>query len=172
MAKYRGKKDENLALNHMTNAATLAHQLDEKMVSLVTGSPPLWVTRKRTNDRGTRVYINQAEFLQADVLARTSRGDQQVLHVIDSVLEPLVPISQRDAQYLVQLDAQKLLSKSALYELSGYRLRVFNGQAEINQRQHMFGVPGQHTFFMPVDAAFDINVQLTGATFFSKISWK
>ncbi len=29
-------------------------------------------------------------------------------------------------------------------------------------RTHMFGVPGQHTFFLPVDSAFDVSVQLTG----------
>ena len=43
MKKYKGVKDENLALNHMANVAILAHQLDESLVSLVTGSPPLWV---------------------------------------------------------------------------------------------------------------------------------
>ena len=26
----------------------------------------------------------------------------------------------------------------------------------------MFGVPGQHTFFLPVDSAFDVSVQLSG----------
>ena len=29
-------------------------------------------------------------------------------------------------------------------------------------RTHMFGVPGQHTFFLPVDSAFDVSVQLSG----------
>ena len=29
-------------------------------------------------------------------------------------------------------------------------------------RTHMFGVPGQHTFFFPVDSAFDVSVQLSG----------
>ena len=43
MFKYKGLKDENLALNHMANVAILAHQLDDSLVSLVTGSPPLWV---------------------------------------------------------------------------------------------------------------------------------
>lgn len=163
MSKFRGKRDENLVLNHMTNVAILAHQLDESLVSLVTGSPPLWVTRKRSvTDGHTQTFINQAEILQADISARSSKGDQQTLHVIDSMLEPLVPISVRESQYLVQLDAKKLLTKSTLYELSGYRLRVFNGQAELNQKMHMFGIPGQHTFFLPVDAAFDVSVQLTG----------
>ena len=26
----------------------------------------------------------------------------------------------------------------------------------------MFGVPGQHTFFFPVDTAFDVSVPLSG----------
>ena len=59
------------------------------------------------------------------------------------MLEPLVPISLRESQsYLVNLDAKKLLTKSTLYDLSGYRLRVFSGRTELNQRGHMFGVPG------------------------------
>ena len=85
------------------------------------------------------------------------------MHVIDSVLEPLVPISLREsAEYMVNLDAKKLLSKSTLYDLSGFRLRIFNGQSDLNQKTHMFGVRGQHTFFLPIDSAFNVNVQLTG----------
>ena len=80
------------------------------------------------------------------------RGDQQIMHVINSVLEPLVPISLRESsQYMVNLNARKLLSKSTLYDLSGFRLRIFNGQSDLNQKTHMFGVPGQHTFFLPID---------------------
>ena len=161
MSKYKGKKDENLALNHIANVAILEGQLNEKIVSLVTGSPPLWITRKRENGQ-TVTFINQARIIQSDILARTTRGHQQIMHVIDSVLEPLVPISLREAQYLVDLNAKKLLSKSTLYDLSGYRLRIFSGQADLNQRTQMFGVPGQHTFFIPVDGAFEVNVQLTG----------
>ena len=161
--KFKGKKDENLALNHMVNVAMHENQLEESMVSLVTGSPNLWVNKDRSPQNGqTRTFVNQAQIIQADIQARSNRGDQQIMHVIDSVLEPLVPISLREAQYLVQLDAKKLLTKSTLYDLSGYRLRIFNEQCKLNERTHMFGVPGQHTFFLPVDGAFDVNVQLTG----------
>ena len=58
----------------------------------------------------------------------------QVLHIIDSVLEPLVPTSLREAEYFVQLDAKKLLTKSTLYDLGGERVKVFFDQAELNQR--------------------------------------
>ena len=161
MAKLRGKKDENLALNHMANVAIMEGQLDEKLVSLVTGSPPLWITRDRDPVSGqTRTFINQALLVQADILARSSRGDQQIMHVINSVLEPLVPVSMRESQYMVNLDAKKLLSKASLYDLSGYRLRIFKDQAEVNQRTYMFGVPGQHTFFLPIGNHLHLNFPL------------
>ena len=48
------------------------------------------------------------------------------MHIIDSVLEPLVPISLRQAEYFVNLDASKLLSKSTLYDLGGHRMRIFH----------------------------------------------
>ena len=57
----------------------------------------------------------------------------QILHIIDSVLEPLVPISLRDAEYFVKLDAKKLLTKSTLYDLGGHRTRAFYQQADENR---------------------------------------
>ena len=57
----------------------------------------------------------------------------QILHIIDSVLEPLVPISLRDAEYFVKLDARKLLTKSTLYELGGHRTRTFYQQTDENR---------------------------------------
>ena len=159
LAKFKGRKhSENLILNHMTNIALRVDQFPEKLTTLVTGNPPLWMVKSRT--RG--VSINQARILRENLGARSERGDEQMLHVIDSVLEPLVPISLRDAEYFVQLDALKLASKSTLYDLGGHRVRVFSGQAELNRKSHMFSVPGQHTFFMPVDEAFDVSVQLSG----------
>jgi len=164
MLKYKGKRGENLALNHMINVAIFENQMQESLVSLVTGSPNLWITKDRSPiDGQDRVFVNQAEIIQSDIQARSSRGDQQIMHVINSVLEPLVPISLRESsQYMVNLNAKKLLSKSTLYDLSGFRLRIFNGQSDLNQKTHMFGVPGQHTFFLPIDSAFNVNVQLTG----------
>jgi hypothetical protein len=53
---------------------------------------------------------------------------------VDSVLEPLVPNSLREAEYFVQLDAKKLLTKSTLYDLGNERLKVFFDQAELNAR--------------------------------------
>ncbi len=86
----------------------------------------------------------------------------QMLHIVDSVLQPLAPISVRDAEYFVNLDARKLLTKSTLYELDGHRARVFYQQTDENRRTHMFGVEGRHTFFVPVDEAFDVSRHVSG----------
>ena len=41
---------ENLILNHMTNVAIFSrHLANQKLGSLVTGGPPLWVTHHRHN---------------------------------------------------------------------------------------------------------------------------
>ena len=37
-----------------------------------------------------------------------------------------------------------------------------NQAADVNNRMRMFSVAGAHTFFMPVDTAFDTSVQLSG----------
>ena len=63
--------------------------------------------------------------------------------MIDSVLEPLIPISLRQSEFFVNLDAEKLLSKSSLYDLDGHRTRVFHGAADLNRRTQMFSVEGK-----------------------------
>ena len=73
MRRYRGRRDENLALNHMVNIALATEFLPEKMTSMVTGNPPLWVTRSRTG-----VHINQAKVVRGNIRARSERGDEQV----------------------------------------------------------------------------------------------
>ena len=70
---YRGRRTENLILNHMTNIALRSDQFPEKLTSLVTGNPPLWVTRDR---RG--VFVNQARLVLDNIEARSKRGDEQV----------------------------------------------------------------------------------------------
>ena len=57
----------------MSNIALRTGQLPEKMTSLVTGNPPLWITRDR---RG--IYANQAKVLAENIEGRSKRGDEQV----------------------------------------------------------------------------------------------
>ena len=71
---HKGKRGENLALNHMVNVAILENQMHENLVSLVTGSPPLWITKDRSPTNGQdRTFINQAEIIQSDIEGRSSR---------------------------------------------------------------------------------------------------
>ena len=58
-------------------------------------------------------------------------------------------------------------TKKHIYRKSNYKNRFIDKKGITKiiilfSRTHMFGVPGQHTFFLPVDSAFDVSVQLTG----------
>ena len=48
MAEYRGRRGEDLVLNHVINQIVLEEALvtGARLSSLVVGSPPLWVTRR------------------------------------------------------------------------------------------------------------------------------
>ena len=53
---------ENLVLNHMTNVAVQTHQIkDRKLSSLVTGGPPLWITRQRHSQPFTASNIRRSQ---------------------------------------------------------------------------------------------------------------
>jgi len=152
MSKYRGLRGEKLILNHLVNSVVMDRDIPDRLSSLVTGSPPIWVTR-----RSGWLYLNQARATERDIQLTSDSGLQQVMFVIDSVLEPLVPTSIKNATYTQHVTALKLLQRSTLYNLgSNGWARVFYALAKKNQRDKMFGVAGRHTFFFPIDSAFDV----------------
>ena len=46
MAKFRGPRGEALALNHFINSIVVEAEVGDKLGSLATGSPPVWVTKR------------------------------------------------------------------------------------------------------------------------------
>merc|ERR550532_85438 len=60
MAEYRGQRGEDLVLNHLVNRIVLEASLgpEARLNSLVTGNPPLWVTK-----RSAWLYFNHARAL-------------------------------------------------------------------------------------------------------------
>ena len=55
-----------------------------------------------------------------------------------------------------------MIFRSTLYDLgdNGWT-RIFYHLAKTNKREKMFNVQGSHTFFLPVDAAFDVSIKHT-----------
>jgi len=152
MEEYRGRRGEDLALNHLINSIVLEDQLGDRLSSLVTGSPPIWVTR-----RSAWLYFNQARAVERNIELQSDSGEQQKMFIIDSVLEPLLPISFRNASFTQDVTAGKLLQRSTLYNLGQDGMaRIFYQLAKLNKRDRMFEVKGKHTFFFPVDSAFDV----------------
>jgi len=152
MAEYRGRRGEDLALNHFVNSIVVEEQLGDRLSSLVTGSPPIWVTK-----RSGWLYFSQARALERSIKLMSDTGEEQMVFVIDSVLEPLLTNSIRNASFNQDITAGKLLARTTLYNLGdeGWA-RIFYNLAKQNQRARMFEVAGKHTFFFPVDAAFEV----------------
>ena len=108
MAEYRGQRGEDLVLNHLVNRIVLEDSLgpEARLNSLVTGNPPLWVTK-----RSAWLYFNHARALERNISLEADTGEEQRMFVIDSVLEPLLPISVRNATFSQDVTAGKLLEK-------------------------------------------------------------
>jgi len=152
MEEYRGRRGEDLALNHLINSIVLEDQVGDRLSSLVTGSPPIWVTK-----RSAWLYFNQARAVERNIQLQSDSGEQQKMFIIDSVLEPLLPISFKNASFTQDVTAGKLLKRSTLYNLGQDGMaRIFYQLAKLNKRDRMFEVQGKHTFFFPVDSAFEV----------------
>lgn len=152
MAKFRGPRGEALALNHFINSIVVEAEVGDKLGSLATGSPPVWVTK-----RSGWLYFSQARALEKNIRLTSDTGEEQMVYVIDSVLEPLLTNSIRNASLTQAVTAGKLLARTTLYDLGdeGWA-RIFYDLAKQNQRERMFEVAGKHTFFFPVDSAFNV----------------
>ena len=73
MENFRGRRGEDLVLNHLVNRLVLEEQLGERLSSLVTGSPPIWVTK-----RSAWLYFNQARALERNIRLKSDSGEEQV----------------------------------------------------------------------------------------------
>jgi len=151
MSEYRGRRGEDLALNHFINSIVVEDEVGDRLSSLVTGSPPIWITK-----RSGWLYFSQARALERSIKLTSDSGEEQMVFVIDSVLEPLLTNSIRNASFNQDITAGKLLARTTLYNLGdeGWA-RIFYNLAKQNQRERMFDVTGKHTFFFPVDSAFE-----------------
>ena len=106
MMEYRGRRGEDLVLNHLINRIVIEDQLGNRVNSLVTGNPPLWITK-----RSAWLYFNHARVLERNINLSSDTGEEQRMFIIDSVLEPLLPISAKNATFSQDVTAGKLLEK-------------------------------------------------------------
>lgn len=162
MRKYVGVKDDQFIINHMVNVvvqvADRASYSDVTRVSsLLPGSPPLWMTR-----RGTEYFIGGAKIIMRNLQATSDRGARkQRLQILDDVLEPLTPLVADNSQAYIDLTAGKLLRESEMYRITGHSIKQFASQVRSKKKFSLFDQPGQHTFFVPVDSAFqDLSKEL------------
>jgi len=153
--QFEGEWDENTILNHMVGSAVSREDMrkEERLTSLMMGHPPIWVRLVRNV-----LYVNHA---QVKFIGRhhSSEGNKkQFLYLIDSVLEPLLPLASESRDLFVDIKAGDLLSSpEQRYGLGEYSVNIYS------QRLQLLGLEqfqelnkyGKSTFFIPVDQAFD-----------------
>ncbi|CAH0725262.1 unnamed protein product, partial [Brenthis ino] len=153
--RFSGEKDESLVLFHISNLATTLTNLDFSISSELDGNPPLWITRRR-DAMHDDIYVNNAKVdISRSYQAVNENGKLQVLHVIDQVLQPLLPLGQSSVGSPVyNPNAYQFLEHSDVFNIGQHRLRSFRQKVNQLQKKEVFNADGRHTFFIPVDEGF------------------
>jgi len=153
MRSYSGEKDQDLLLYHIANVALTTDKLDQSVSSELPGNPPMWIARRDASGNKYDLFVNDAKLIRGDIKASSTRQDEQVLHVIDKVLEPLVT-STRDP-LLSNPDAARFLERAGSFNLGSYQISDFVQQVTAHKKQSVFAKPGRHTFLIPVNRGFE-----------------
>ncbi|XP_032785978.2 fasciclin-1 isoform X3 [Daphnia magna] len=153
MRAFTGQKDQDLLLYHLANVALTTDKLDQSVSSELPGNPPLWIARRDASSYQYDFYINDARVIRGDIKAMSTRQDEQVLHVIDKVLEPIMT-SARDPQ-LSNPDAARLLERAGSFNLGPYQISDFVQQVTSHKKLSVFATPGRHTFLIPINRGFE-----------------
>ncbi|XP_071443491.1 fasciclin-1 isoform X2 [Hetaerina americana] len=150
--KYHKNPDRSIVLYHMTNLPQTLEQLRDSISSELDGNPPLWVTRQNSGGK-EEIYINNAKIIRerSNYQAKNHNDKNQVLHVIDEVLEPVVSTIPDSPIY--NPDAYQFLNQFENLELD-YRLRSYRERVQRNSKSDIFKAEGRHTFFIPIDEGF------------------
>lgn len=144
---FKGKKDANFIKNHIENVAINKDALKQRLTTILKGHPPLWIRKI-----GDTTYVNNAKVSLVDSI---SKPQIQRLYYIDAVLEPLIPNSKRDEDF-VDIKAGDMITKDN-YDLGGYSISKFANQVK---QMGISNFPelnsyAKATFFFPIDSAFD-----------------
>ncbi|XP_021951577.1 fasciclin-1 isoform X1 [Folsomia candida] len=149
-----GRIDNHTLLYHFANVAKRTSDLEDILSTELPGNPPIWITRNPRSD--SDIYLNDAQIdsRRRNFQIKNALGMDQVLHVIDRVLDPTVPDSSDNN--LLNPDARKFLEYSSSYNITGnHRITEFARRAAMLHKLDMFKGIGRHTFFIPVDEAFN-----------------
>ncbi|XP_056640068.1 fasciclin-1-like [Diorhabda sublineata] len=144
------KYSPNVAFYHMSFEVITLEMLYKinSIPTVILENPPLWITRFAGD-----IYVNNAKIIQdkSDYSARSRAGDmgkQQVLHVIDSVLDPIITETPTTSP-----TAYDFLNSISNWNL-GTDITVSNFLTKIQETkvQYVFKQNSGYTFFVPIDS--------------------
>lgn len=149
-------QDESLVLYHITNQPMKLEALNQPIVySQMEGNPPLWVTRRRDQlVNQDDIFINNAmvDKKSSDYTGKNGKGQVQVLHKINEVLQPLRLKETTDSLY--NPNAAQLIQNSIQFDLGPHTIRSFFDAVNKRKLLDSFGKEGRYTFFVPIDSSY------------------
>merc|ERR1719481_793927 len=131
--------------------------MGERMTSILAGHPPLWVRMTATDSTTSTVYVNQARVVFVYQLSPpNTQNIKQFLYLIDSVLEPLVPVDTGAREHFVDIKAGDVLRYPNRYSLGDFSVKkIAERVASLGwDKFPEYSSYGKFTFFLPVDLAF------------------
>ncbi|CAG9834633.1 unnamed protein product [Diabrotica balteata] len=141
--------NSDLAFYHMSFEIKSLEMLNRtnSLSTVILENPPLWITHINGE-----LYINNAKVLKnkSDYLARSRNGDmgkQQILHMIDEVLDPVIKSSTASPsafEFLTTLFKWNLGSANSVSQ--------FLTKIQETKLQYVFKQNAGHTYFIPVDS--------------------
>ncbi|CAG0919732.1 unnamed protein product [Notodromas monacha] len=142
---------------HFLNLPLTASDLQEEVLTELRGNYPVYVTRTEHHDRRqSTIYLNNARLLRHDIRGSVKDDlgmqEPQVMHIIDEVLEPIVPRIRNNKAPEASLfnpSAWELLDKSSEYNLA---LTKWRGIVMERNMQDWYSGSELKTYFIPIDA--------------------
>uniref|UniRef100_T1IHN2 FAS1 domain-containing protein n=1 Tax=Strigamia maritima TaxID=126957 RepID=T1IHN2_STRMM len=145
--------DEQFLLYHLSNTPVTSDSFHKHkyLSSEVDGNLPVWLwVRAYYNER--ELYVNNAKIIRRDIRLRNKLDRDQVLHIIDEVLEPIVA-KDSDASYN-NPDAFKFMANPLAFDMHQFQLTDFEYFVHRSPRKHVFTASEGSTYFMPVNSGF------------------
>ncbi|KAG5864881.1 hypothetical protein JTB14_021708 [Gonioctena quinquepunctata] len=144
--------NSDIAFYHMSFEIKTLSMLNRtnSIDSVLLENPPLWITRTADD-----IYVNNAKIIQdkSNYIARSRNGDmgkQQVLHVIDEMLDPVITSPKFSPNAYDFLSSYSNWNLGAAKTVSNFFTKV-----QENKVNYIYKQNAGYTFFVPLDSGID-----------------
>uniref|UniRef100_A0A6A7G0T6 Fasciclin-1-like n=1 Tax=Hirondellea gigas TaxID=1518452 RepID=A0A6A7G0T6_9CRUS len=162
MDRFDGRKDSDFIYAHLISTVYQIEDINENetLTTRMKGNPALYVTkipngaRVMTGWEDHDYYLNNAKVVIANQKARSSKGEEPILHIIDEVLAPTRVKGNARVPVRGYPEAADVLIHYRAYGLTDENsVRMFKERVEELHEMDVYRQTGGNTYFIAVDSA-------------------